>query len=101
MDTPSTPEVQITSETSQEIQTSQVPQPPQPPQSSQNIQPSETPDVDMNGAQDTTDDRNGGERETQQDTTLPDAQPTEPEPEPTPAGPSAQPKKNTGFSFLE
>lgn len=59
MDTTTTPEVQIASEASQGSQISQTPQPAQPSQSSQNIQSLQTPDVDMNGTQDTTNDRNG------------------------------------------
>lgn len=79
-----TPEVQVTSsEAQQSTPTTQAPQ---------ETQPSDTPDVNMNGGQDTANDRNEGEKEAQADTILPDAQLAEP---------IAPAKQNPGLSFLE
>lgn len=79
-----TPEVQVTG--------SEIRQPTPTTQGPPDTQPPETPDVDMNGAQDTVNDRNEGEKGVQPDTILPDAQPAEP---------TGAAKQSTGLSFLE
>ncbi|RJE21136.1 hypothetical protein PHISCL_06511 [Aspergillus sclerotialis] len=79
-----TPEVQVAS--------SEIRQPTPIAQAPQDTQPSDTPDVDMNGAQDTVNDRNEGDKRVQPDTILPDAQPAEP---------MGAAKESPGLSFLD